>query len=95
MATIHTRTSRDTKTKVTYGLAHDLDVDVADGKWAAICEAHSTIVNTDTQRMASRMSPLDFCDYCNRLQGANFGAYMNEWLDWDLERMRREAPPVS
>lgn len=96
MDTVVTRTSRDTKTKVTYGEAIDLEVDDIDGDWAVVCEAHGTLVNVATKTQAKRVSPLEFCDYCRRLTlGTDYGEYLNDVLDRDLESMRREAFPAS
>ena len=36
----------------------------AGGKWVAICEKHSTLINTDTKKSASNSDTIEFCDCC-------------------------------
>ena len=36
----------------------------AGGKWIAICEAHSTLVNAETRKALAGISTKEFCDCC-------------------------------
>lgn len=65
----HTRTIRPTGERLTVGTAAELGIDATDGKWATVCEEHSTIVNSATQKLAYEVTGKDFCDGCrSRIQ---------------------------
>lgn len=63
MAT-YTRTIRGTNERLTIGTAVELGVDATAGKWATICETHSTIANSATQALAYQARGTDFCEDC-------------------------------
>ena len=44
--------------------AEDQDLDTDSGKWAVICEDHSTILQVDTRSQAISSDTSDFCDDC-------------------------------
>lgn len=48
----------------TVGLATDLDLDPAGGRWVVICEDHYTIANVTSKKRAQATSTLEFCDGC-------------------------------
>lgn len=63
MAT-YTRTIRGTQERLTIGTAAELGVDATAGKWATICETHSTIANSASQALAYQARGTDFCEGC-------------------------------
>lgn len=67
MAT-YTRTIRGTGERLTIGTAAELGVDATAGKWATICETHSTVANSATQALAYYTRGVDFCDGCRAAQ---------------------------
>jgi len=67
MAT-YSRTIRGTNERLTIGTAVELGVDATAGKWATICETHSTVANSATQALAYYTRGIDFCDGCRAAQ---------------------------
>jgi hypothetical protein len=51
----------------------------AGGKWVAICEAHSTLINTDTKKSAISSDTMEFCDCCT----GNCTPFCNNCDQWD------------
>lgn len=82
--TAYTSRNRQTGTVRTVAPAAELDLDDEGGRWVTICEDHGTLVNTDTRNAALTVYPLDFCDLCRRLNGQDFGEYVNGIIDADL-----------
>lgn len=39
-------------------------LDPAGGRWLAICDRHSTVVNNETRDLARRTDTVDFCEAC-------------------------------
>lgn len=85
----YTRRNRQTGTLLTVARAVDEGLDDSDGAWVTVCEPHSTIVNSATRALAMDTYPLDFCDFCRRLNGADFGEYANSNIDRDLADLAR------
>lgn len=90
---MQTARSRQTGTLRSVGRAAEFDLDDADGEWVTSCDTHSTLINSETRDLAARTQPLDFCDYCRRVAGQDFGEYTNGLLDADLAEMAGEVLP--
>lgn len=62
----HTRTARQTGTKVTVGTADEMWLDPEGGKWAVICEEHGIILSTETRKLAESHAtdPAGWCEQC-------------------------------
>lgn len=64
---ILTRTAKTTGTKVSCGLAANMQVDVADAKYAVVCDEHGSILGHNSIMFVSRVQPTEFCDGCRKL----------------------------
>ena len=65
---VERRTNRKTGHKVALYVSDDQAIH-ADGKYAVSCEAHSSVVGSDTMREATRLMahPDEWCDECKLL----------------------------
>lgn len=50
--------------KATVGKTEEYGLDVNDGKWIAICDTHSTLLNSDTKKSLIGIDTREFCDCC-------------------------------
>jgi hypothetical protein len=82
--TTYTRRNRQTGTVLIVAPAAELDLDDEGGRWVTLCDDHGTLVNSDTRNAALSIYPLDFCDPCRRLDGWDFGEYVNGIIDREI-----------
>lgn len=62
--TVYTRRTRDTGELLTVARPEAIGADTSEGSWVTFCEAHATLIYSDTRQLALDSRGVDFCDDC-------------------------------